>query len=343
MRILLIMDPGIPIPPPLYGGHERLVYMFAEEYKKMGHEVSLLAGPNSKISGKSFSFGVNNLKRSKWQKFKELFSVWIFLFSKRNDFDLVHNFGRLAYLLPLLNFSIKKIMTYGRQVDPKNIYWLNKFPNKNLKFTAPSYDCISTAKNIGDWTRIYNSVDFSKYQFKNSPGKNAPLIFLSRLDRVKGCHIAIEVARATNNKLIIAGNISDIESEIDYFNKDIKPFIDGEKIQYVGAVNDEQKNYYLGLSKAMLFPIHIREAFGMVMAESMACGTPVIGFDYGAIREVIIDSVNGFVVKDKVKMIEALDKIDEIDRARCRNNAENRFDIGIVAKQYLTLFNIDQN
>ncbi len=339
MKILLIMDPGIPIPPPLYGGHERLVYMFAEEYQKMGHSVYLLAGPNSKISGTVYTFGVNDLKRSKWQKIKELLFVWKFLFQRKNEFDLIHNFGRLAYLMPILNTQTNKIMTYGRTVNAKNICQINKFPNRNLKFTAPSYDCVNSAQSIGDWTRVYNAIDFSKYNLSKEPNNSSPLIFLSRLDKAKGCHIAIQVAKTTNNSLIIAGNISHIEEEKKYFEEEIKPYIDNVQIKYVGEVNDEQKNHYLGMAKAMLFPINIREAFGMVMAESMACGTPVIAYNAGAVPEVVLNGINGFVVNNSDEMIKALDHIDEIDKTVCRENAESRFDVKVIAREYLNLFN----
>src|SRR5580692_9724720 len=108
------MDPGIPVPPTLYGGHERLVYLFAEEYRKLGHEVTLLAGPESHCSGKTVTFGTNDLNRSRKVRFNEARFVWKYLRQDAHSFDLIHNFGRLIYLLPVLNYPIKKIMTYGR-------------------------------------------------------------------------------------------------------------------------------------------------------------------------------------------------------------------------------------
>jgi hypothetical protein len=146
------MDPGIPVPPEAYGGHERLVYAFAEEYHRLGHEVTLLAGPNSYCSGKTVTFGVNDLKRSKWQRILEVGFVWKYLLT--NKFDLIHNFGRLIYLTPILNNPVRKIMTYGRKVTQSGIKLVNKLPNRNLKFTACSNYCVGTGNVAGNWKTV---------------------------------------------------------------------------------------------------------------------------------------------------------------------------------------------
>jgi glycosyltransferase involved in cell wall biosynthesis len=338
MRILLIMDPGISVPPLNYGGHERLVFMFAEEYRKLGHEVSLLAGPNSKISGSIHHFGLNDLKRSKLQKFRELIYAWKFLYSMRNNFDLIHNFGRLAYLLPILNNSAKKIMTYGRPVNQTGIKWINNVPNQQLVFTACSNYCVSTGNVAGNWKTIYNAVDFSKYLLNEVVPQDAPLMFLGRMDKIKGLHTAIEVAMETGNRLWIGGNIPDTKNNYSYFKEVLEPKFDNKQIIYLGALNDKQKNDYLRQSKALLFPIEWNEPFGIVMVEAMACGTPVIAFNKGSAPEIIENGVVGFRVDNKSEMINAIDSISKIDRSNCRHIAFKRYDVSVIAQKYLNLF-----
>jgi len=338
MRILVIMDPGIPIPPPLYGGHERLVDMFVKEYINQGHEVSLLAGPDSKSLGKTFKFGINDLKRSKWQKIKEVIYAWQFLICRRNDFDMIHNFGRLAYLLPIINTKQTKLMTYGREVSQRGIRLTNFLPNKKLTFTGCSDYCVSTGNIAGSWKTIYNAIDFSKYDLQDQVEENAPLMFLGRMDKIKGLHHAIDVALATNNKLWIGGNIPNTPDNLRYYEQVIKPRIDGKQIIYLGALDDRAKNTYLGKSKGLLFPIEWDEPFGMVMVEAMACGTPVIGFKKGAVPEVIKENINGFVVNNTAEMIYAIKKLSDLSRKGCRDYAFYRFDVKVIADEYLKLY-----
>jgi len=341
MKILLIMDPGISVPPTLYGGHERLVYLFAEEYQKLGHEVTLLAGPQSHSSGKTITFGTNDLNRPGGAKFAEARFVWKYLRQNKNNFDLVHNFGRLIYLLPILNSRVKKIMTYGRPVSARGIKIVNALPNRNLIFTACSNYCVSTGNVAGKWETVYNAIDFSQYDLTETAGENSPLIFLGRLDKVKGVHTAINVAKATNSQLIIAGNISHTPDNLEYFKTQIEPQIDGDQIKYVGPLNDIEKNTYLGRAKALLFPIEWDEPFGMVMTEAMACGTPVIAFKRGSVPEVVDEGITGFIVTNENEMIDAVSKAPLIKRAECRNTAKQRFDVPVIARIYLNLFSRD--
>lgn len=339
MRILLIMDPGIPVPPPLYGGHERMVYLFANEYHRLGHNVTLLAGPNSSFSGTTIIFGTNDLNRSKSKRYAEIYFIWKYLIKNHNNFDLIHNFGRLIYFLPILNSPVKKIMSYGRRITPSGIKLITSLPNKNLVFTACSDYCVNTGNVAGKWLTVYNAIDFNTYQSTQLADNKAPLVFLSRLDKIKGPHVAINVALTTGNKLIIAGNEPTTPDNVAYYKEFVLPFIDQQQIIYIGEVNDSQKNELLGKSKAMLFPLSGDEAFGLVMIEAMACGTPVIAFDHAAAPEVIDNEITGFLVKNEQEMIKAVSKISLIDRGNCRTVAAKKFDVKVVALQYLELFN----
>ncbi len=264
--------------------------------------------------------------------------VWYFLILKRNQFDVVHNFGRLLYLLPVLKNPVKKIMTYGRKVSPFGIKKIAGFDPKNLIFTACSNYCVSTGNVAGTWKTIYNAIDFSNYKLQKQVLKEAPLMFLGRLDKIKGVHTAIKVAKTTNNVLWIGGNIPKTKDNLQYYKQEIEPQLDGKQIIYLGALTDAQKNEYLGKAKALLFPVEWDEPFGMVMIEAMACGTPVIGFKKGSVPEVIDEGLTGFVVNNGLEMIDALQNIGKTDRTTCRQVAENRFDVRKIAGQYLSLF-----
>lgn len=341
MRILIVMDPGIMIPVKGYGGHERLVEMFAKEYKRLGHSVHLLITSGSKVEGCTVhDFGKEGFPPDKWDARKAIPSAWLFLWRNRNEFDLIHNFGRLAYLLPVLNCKVKKIMTYGREISSRNIQYMNRLPNKNIIYTGCSKNLLSRVNAGGRWDVVYNAIDFSKYILQEKLSDDAPLIFLGRIEKVKGAHTAIRVAKATGNRLILAGNISPLPDEQAYFDREIKPHIDDMKIRYIGPLNDEQKNEWLGKAKALLFPIEWNEPFGMVMVEAMACGTPVIGFDKGSVSEVIKDGITGNVVKSENDMVESIKKIGQIDRRSCRAYAMNKFDVSEIAVKYLSLFNV---
>jgi glycosyltransferase involved in cell wall biosynthesis len=334
------MDPGILVPPAGYGGIERMVAMFAKEYVKMGHEVHLLVTNGSHLDGcVMHQFGPEGFPPNKFTSTMALPRAWYFLWKYRHYFNVIHNFGRLAYLLPVLKRHVCKIQSYQREITEKNIANITKLRNRNLVFTACSADLLSRIKQSGKWAVVYNAVDFDAYQLSEPENiADAPLMFLGRIEKVKGCHIAIEVALKTGSKLIIAGNKSPLKEEAAYFEAAIAPYIDNKQIVYTGPLNDEQKNYYLGQSKALLFPIEWNEPFGIVMIEAMACGTPVIGFKKGSVDEVVEEGVTGFKANNIEEMILAINQLSTFDRQKCRTRAMDRFRSHRVAEQYLSLF-----
>jgi glycosyltransferase involved in cell wall biosynthesis len=340
MRILLVMDPGILVPPKGYGGIERIVALLAVAYKKQGHAVDILATDGSFIDGCTMhSIGKEGFPPLKKEMNAAILKAWKFLWKYRNNYDLIHNFGRLLYLLPILNHPVKKIMCYQREITKKNIQIFTALPNKNIIFSGCSANLVDRVAAPGKWAAIHNGVDFSSFELTEHLPAHAPLMFLGRIERIKGCHTAIDVALATGNQLIIAGNISKLPEEVDYYEKEIKPKIDGKQIIFVGEVNDVQKNKWLGKSKALLMPIEWDEPFGIVMTEAMACGTPVVGFKKGSVPEVVDHNTTGKVVTTEMEMIAAVAEIHLMDRNECRRVAQSKFDVQVIAKHYLSLFN----
>ena len=338
MKILLIVDPGITVPPVGYGGIERIVDLLAKEYKKLGHDVTLISSKGSFVDGcKIITIGKAIYPPTRLIKFLALIKIWFYLFSNRSEFDLVHNFGRLLNLIPILRSNVTKIMSYQREIVSGNSNFIFKINPNNLFYTGCSLKQISNKNLMGIWQCVYNTLDFDLIECNSVRLESNPLMFLGRLDKIKGCHTAIQVALKTKNKLIIAGNISPIQEEINYFNTEILPFIDNDLITYVGEVSNEIKYQLLRNSKALLMPIEWEEPFGIVMIEAMACGTPVIAFKRGSVDEIIENEINGFKVNNVQEMIDSIPNIHIIDRMVCRNFANNKFGIQRIANQYISI------
>jgi glycosyltransferase involved in cell wall biosynthesis len=185
----------------------------------------------------------------------------------------------------------------------------------------------------GDWRTIYNGIEISGYTATASVGADAPLVFLSRIAPIKGCHLAIMAAKAAGCRLVIAGNIQDQA----YFDRHIQPNLETGKIEYVGTVNDAQKNALLGRARALIVPVQWDEPFGLVFAESLACGTPVISWKRGALPEIIDHGRTGFLVTAEEALAPAIDRLHTLDRRACRESAERRFSAETLFRSYENL------
>lgn len=334
MKILLTADPEIPVPPALYGGIERIVDGLVRGYISSGHSVTLFAHEESKVPCKLIpwrgrqSGGIRNIVANASQLFSHV---------RKENFDVIHSFSRLAYLTPVLPLAVPKIMSYQREPTLSQIKRALSLARKgSLLFTGCSNYITDQIKPLAPAATVYNYVPIERYDFVAEVAEDAPLIFLGRIEPIKGTHIAVQIAQEANRQLIIAGNIP--TEGITYFEQQIKPHLN-DRIRYVGPVNDEQKNAYLGQSAAFLMPIQWNEPFGIVMAEAMACGTPVIGFPFGAVPEVVDDGLTGFLCHDFREMLESVQNIRSINRNEVRKAAETRFTDRKIIEDYLTLYN----
>jgi len=333
MKILLTADPEIPVPPNLYGGIERIIDVLVNGYVGLGHDVTLFAHADSKVPCRLISW---KGAQSTGLRNTLLNTAQLFSHALKEQYDVVHSFSRLAYLTPLLPLGVAKVMSYQREPTLSQIGKATQLAKKDtLIFTGCSNYITNQIKSLAQAVTVYNCVPIGKYDFSDALPDDAPLMFLGRIEHIKGTHIAVEVAIQTNRQLIIAGNIP--AGEEAYFNEKIKPFLN-DRIRYVGPVNDEQKNELLGQSAAFLMPIQWNEPFGIVMAEAMACGTPVLGFPFGSVPEVVEDGLTGSVCQDVEEMILRINELPGINRKRVREAAENRFSDKIIVNEYLGLY-----
>lgn len=333
LNIALIADPEIPVPPLLYGGIERIIDSLITGLQQKGHHVSLFAHPNSKTTADK-QFGYLSKSQNITGLMVNTLTVSRLLLSRP---DVIHSFGRLAYLSALLPTRIPKIMSYQREPTITQINKAMKIAAGNsLMFTGCSNYITDQIASFAPAATVYNSVSITNYTFSNDIKSDAPLIFLGRIEPIKGTHNAIHIAKQTNKKLIIAGNIP--AHAQGYFEENIAPHIDGEQIKYVGTVNDVQKNNLLGNALAFLMPIEWNEPFGIVMAEALACGTPIIALKGGSTTEVVKNGVNGFICDNIEEMINAVQNINTIERKACREDAETRFSSEEMTAQYEQLY-----
>lgn len=332
MRIAITADPELPVPPLLYGGIERIIDMLIIVYQQQGHEVTLFAHPGSQVSCTLISYTGNS------QSVKSLLSNYytISKYVLKNNFDIIHSFGRLAYLTLVLPLQIPKLMSYQREPTVSQIKKALLLSRKNtLQFSGCSNYITNKIQPFAMATTVYNGVSTETYQAKSITKPDAPLVFLGRIEPIKGTHLAVEIALKTNKKLIIAGTISSEHQA--YFEQKVKPFL-SDQICYAGAVNDQQKNELLQNALALLMPVQWNEPFGIVMIEAMACGTPVIGFNRGAVSEVVDDGKTGFIGESMDELVAAVQKIGLLNRNTIRETVEKRFSASVIAENYLALY-----
>lgn len=336
MKILLTADPELPVPPQLYGGIERIIDFIARGLGDRGHQVALLAHRDSACPVEHLFPWPGLSSRSPLDS--ALNSLALLGAVQRFRPDVLHSFSRLQYLLPLLPFSLPKVMSYQRQPTGKTVAWASRLGGDRLSFTGCSeYICQQGRAAGGTWQAIHNGVELARYDFQPTVAEDAPLVFLSRLEPIKGAHWAIAAAQRSGRQLLIAGNRVQGEAGDRYWQAEIEPHL-GDRIRYVGPVNDAQKNALLGQAAAMVVPIQWDEPFGIVFAEALACGTPVIACPRGAVPEIVRPGIDGFWVRTVDETVAAIERLTELDRQHCRQRVEQQFSAAVIVGQYEQLY-----
>ncbi len=337
MRILLTADPMIPVPPVGYGGIERIVDALVRQYRAQGHEVGLLAHPASTAAADARCGWPSSAVRGLRSTLRNGLALRRMVAEFRPD--VVHSFSRLAYLLPILRGPTPIVMSYQRHTGGRQVTWAARLGGTRLQFTGCSEFICRMGRNAGGhWSAVPNFVEPDKFTFVPRVPLDAPLVFLSRLDDIKGPDVAIAIARATGRRLIIAGNRAETGSQRVFFDREIKPWLGRDGIEWIGEVDDAAKNKLLGSAAAMIVPIRWDEPFGIVFTEALACGTPVITTARGATREIIQHGKTGFLIETVTDGVAAVRRVPELHRADCRHDTESRFSVGVIAVHYLRLY-----
>jgi glycosyltransferase involved in cell wall biosynthesis len=332
MRIAQIAPLWECVPPPAYGGIELVVSLLTEELVARGHEVTLFASGDSVTKANLESIHARALRLDPEIEEYGIYEMLNLsrVYEQADRFDVIHShmgcsalpFAKLCKtptvhtLHGIFTKDNAKMFSHAKEQPYISISDSQREPELGL-------NCIST---------VYNSIRVEDHKFFARPDEPRYLAFLGRMSPEKGPHHAIEIAKQVGIPLKMAGKVDPVDEV--FFREQVAPHVDGEFIQFLGEANHNQKNDLMGRAVATLFPITWREPFGLVMIESMAAGTPVIGMSMGSVPEVIANNVSGFVCQNVDECVAAVAKVTEIDRQGCRTYVSHKFGVQAMTDGY---------
>ncbi len=336
MRIAQIAPLWERVPPFRYGGIELIVSLLTDELVRRGHEVTLFASGDSITKAHLKAVHDQALRLDKEVKEPGLYEQMMLsdLYQQADHFDIIHSHIGYTALPYSVFVKTPTVHTTHGIFTPDNEKIFRRFASQ--PYTSISEAQREPRLGLNYIHTVYNGIEPDAYLFQEKPTQPPYLAFVGRLSPEKGPEGAINIARATGLPLKMAGKIDSVDRT--YYDEKLKPLIDGEQIQYLGEVSHEEKVELLSNAAVTLFPITWREPFGLVMIESMATGTPVVGMALGAVPEVIADGKTGFVCNTLEKMIEAVPEAMKLDRQTCRDYVLNRFSVSTMATEYERAF-----
>jgi glycosyltransferase involved in cell wall biosynthesis len=335
MRIAQVSPLFEAVPPKLYGGTERVVYSLTEELVAMGHDVTLFA------SGDSITSATLAPMRKEALRLDPTVMDWVatymrmieLIYRRADEFDIIH--FHIDYF-PLALFS--------RQRTPFLTTLHGRLDLKEFKEVYELYPDAPTVSISNSQRKPIPHINWVRTVLHGMPANlltpqpvtPSYFAFLGRISPEKGVDKAIRIAGRAGVKLKIAAKVD--KADQNYFDTEIKPLLSQGHVEFIGEIDDSQKPAFLSGAKALLFPIDWPEPFGLVMIESMACGTPVIAFNCGSVPEVMDDGISGFIVNNEDEAVAAIGRLDQLDRTRVRAQFDRRFTSRRMAQDYLDLY-----
>ena len=330
MRVAILASIAWRTPPRKYGPWEQVASDLTEGLHALGVDVTLFATADSVTNAKLDASSPVPYAEDQQVDPKVVECLHISnVMEKADQFDLIHNHFDF---LPL---------TYSRLIKTPVLTTIHGFSSPKIKEVYRKYDdsayyvSISNADRDADLNyeaTVYNGIDSTAFPFEANPEDY--LLFFGRIHPDKGTSEAIQIARQAGRKLIIAGLIQDE----GYFEKEVKPFIDDKQVYYHGNVGPGERKQLLGKAFALLHPIKFEEPFGLSVAESLFCGTPVIAFKRGSMPELLLHGKTGFLINNTNEASLAVEQIENIKRQDCRQWAQSMFSKEKMVAGYLAVY-----
>jgi glycosyltransferase involved in cell wall biosynthesis len=324
------------VPPKLYGGTERVVSYLTEELVRQGHDVTLFASGDS-ITRAKLRPVCERALRLEGKKVIDPLAHHIRMIAmvaeEAADFDVIHFHIDYLHFPVTRHLNLSALTTlHGRLDIPDLVPIYQDFWDMNLvSISNAQRGPLSWTNWIGN---VYHGLPDDLYTPTMTPGNY--LAFLGRICPEKRVDRAIEIAIRANMPIKIAAKVDAVDRE--YFDSKVRKLFDHPLVEYVGEIGEKQKEEFLGNAHAVLFPIDWPEPFGLVMIESMACGTPVIAYPMGSVPEIIDEGATGFMVTSIEEAVKAVDKIQSFNRAACRRAFNSRFSARRMALDYIEVY-----
>lgn len=336
LRIAQIAAPSLTVPPESYGGIEAMIALLCDGLVERGHDVTLFAsgGSHTKahlVSHYDRALGMAEAVDKPYLQFPHTLRAY----ERAGDFDVIHD--HTFPLGPSIAASL---------VRPPVVHTVHGPPDHPS--ARPIYESFGDRVHlvaISDFQRravpglnyvatVYNGIAVEKHPWREE--KDDYLLFVGRMTADKGVHLAVETARRLGRRLRVAGKMAE-PAEISYFEAEVEPRLT-EDIEILGETSEADKLELYAGAACTLVPIQWPEPFGLVMVESLACGTPVVALRNGAVPEVVDDGVTGFIADDLDSFVDAVGRIDDIDPRACREAVESRFSKDAMVDGYQRVY-----
>lgn len=323
------------VPPKLYGGTERVIHWLTEELVALGHQVTLFASGDSRTSAALEPMWPKALRLDGSVRDPNALHMMMLerVRQRASEFDFLH------FHLDYYPFSL-----FARQPVPfvTTLHGRLDLPEHQPVFNTFSSIPVISISNAqrrpvpqAAWVRTVPH-GLPEDLLRPEPLRPSYLAFLGRIAPEKGVDRAIRIAARCELPLKIAAKVD--RADIDYFEADIRPLLSMPFVEYIGEISDREKSQFLSGALALIMPIDWPEPFGLVMIESMACGTPVIAFNRGSVPEILEDGLTGFIVEDEIGAVGAVDRLPQLSRQKVRKRFEERFTARRMAKDYLEVY-----